>query len=97
MQMLLLDPMAIFRRSPGSYARKETARHDHRHSCDHTLHHHGHHQYGAENQKSCIALVSIFNHLEKGQMDEIIAVTYSVSYKKGENIYRAGDQVDLDS
>lgn len=44
------------------------------------------------NEESCISLVPIFNHLEKSQMDEIKAVTNSISYKKGEIIYRAGDQ-----
>lgn len=44
--------------------------------------------------KSCVALVPIFNHLEEGQMDEIMTVIHSVSYKKGEIIYRAGDQSD---
>ena len=42
--------------------------------------------------KSCIFLVPIFNHLEAGQMAEIMEVVKSVSYKKGEIIYRAGDQ-----
>lgn len=44
------------------------------------------------NDESCVSIVPIFNHLEKSQMDEIMAVTHSVSYKKGEIIYRAGDQ-----
>lgn len=42
--------------------------------------------------ESCISIVPIFNHLEKNQMDEIKAVTRSISYKKGEVIYRAGDR-----
>ncbi len=57
---------------------------------------HGHthcHDHG-EKHETCISLVPIFNHLEKEQMDEIMAVTYSVSYKKGENIYCAGDKSD---
>lgn len=41
---------------------------------------------------NCVASVPIFNHLEKSQMEEIMAVTHSISYKKGEIIYRAGDQ-----
>lgn len=44
--------------------------------------------------KSCITLVPIFNHLEKDQMDEIMKAVKSVSYKKGEFIYSAGDQSD---
>jgi CRP/FNR family transcriptional regulator len=51
------------------------------------------HELG-ETHETCISLVPIFNHLEKEQMDEIMAVTYSVSYKKGENIYCAGDKAD---
>ena len=51
------------------------------------------HQHG-ERHETCISLVPIFNHLEKEQMDEIMAVTYPVSYKKGENIYSAGDKSD---
>lgn len=44
------------------------------------------------NDESCVSLVPIFNHLEKNQMEEIMTVTHSISYKKGEIIYRAGDQ-----
>lgn len=44
--------------------------------------------------KSCVSLVPIFNHLEDGQMAEITEVIQSDSYKKGEIIYRAGDQSD---
>ena len=51
------------------------------------------HELG-ETHETCISLVPIFNHLEKEQMDEIMAVTYSISYKKGENIYCAGDKAD---
>lgn len=47
-----------------------------------------------EYEESCVSLVPIFNHLEKSQMDEIMAVTHSLTYKKGEMIYRAGDQSD---
>lgn len=47
-----------------------------------------------ENEESCVSLVPIFNHLEKSQMDEIMALTHSLTYKKGEMIYRAGDQSD---
>lgn len=39
----------------------------------------------------CVSLVPIFNHLEPEQMREIMQVVHSVSFKKGESIYRAGD------
>ena len=52
------------------------------------------HDNKVKSQKSCISLVPIFNHLENHQMEEIIKVIKSVSYKKGEIIYRAGDQSD---
>ena len=42
--------------------------------------------------KSCISLVPIFNHLECQQMAEIMEVVKSVSYKRGEIVYRAGEQ-----
>ncbi len=44
--------------------------------------------------KACVSLVPIFNHLEKQQLAEIATTTQSMSYKKGELIYRAGDQAD---
>lgn len=44
------------------------------------------------NHKSCVSLVPIFNHLEKKQMDEIMATVQSVSIKKGEMIYSAGEE-----
>lgn len=55
---------------------------------------HDHHHEHCETHETCASLVPIFNHLEKEQMDEIMAVTHSVSYKKGEIIYYAGDQSD---
>jgi len=42
----------------------------------------------------CIARVPIFNHLKLQEMKEIMAVTDSVFYRKGEIIYRAGDRSD---
>lgn len=45
-------------------------------------------------QDRCISIVPIFNHLEDEQMDEILSVVRSVSYKKGEIIYRQGDASD---
>lgn len=48
--------------------------------------HCGHHR--------CVSLVPIFNHLESEQMDEIMVAAQSISYKRGEIIYHAGDQAD---
>lgn len=42
----------------------------------------------------CISLVPIFNHLETEQMDEIMALIHSKSYKKGEDIYQSGQTSD---
>lgn len=53
-----------------------------------------HHKDCSGNNESCVSIVPIFNHLEKSQMDEIMGVTHSVSYKKGEVIYSAGDKSD---
>ena len=53
-----------------------------------------HHNNGIESHKTCISLVPIFNHLEHEQMEEIMRVTKSNSYKKGEIIYRDGDKSD---
>ena len=58
------------------------------------LHHHIHECSTAGSQKTCVSLVPIFNHLEVNQMDEIMAAVQSVSLKKGEIIYHAGDQSD---
>lgn len=54
-------------------------------------HHHGH-EPGSHD--SCITVVPIFNHLEGQQMEEVMKVTKSTSYKKGEVIYREGDTSD---
>ncbi|NMB44594.1 MAG: Crp/Fnr family transcriptional regulator [Clostridiales bacterium] len=55
------------------------------------------HNCGQEScsQTSCITLVPIFNHLEGEQMEEIMKVTQSASFKKGEVIYREGDISNL--
>ena len=42
----------------------------------------------------CISLVPIFNHLEEEQMDEVMALIHSRSYKKGEDIYQNGNASD---
>lgn len=68
----------------------ETQKQDYKHGPHDHIHYHEH----GETHETCISLVPIFNHLEKEQMDEIMAVTYLVSYKKGENIYCAGDKSD---
>ncbi|HBM74975.1 MAG TPA: Crp/Fnr family transcriptional regulator [Clostridiaceae bacterium] len=57
----------------------------------HCAHNHG---YGNGHHESCVSLVPIFNHLEDEQMDEIVEVIKSSSYKKGEIVYSAGDKSD---
>ncbi|MFC4024624.1 Crp/Fnr family transcriptional regulator [Oceanobacillus longus] len=47
-----------------------------------------------EANQSCVSLVPIFNHLENDQMNEIMTTAQSVSFKKGEMIYHAGEQSD---
>ena len=39
-------------------------------------------------------MVPIFNHVEVQQMAEILEITHSVSFKKREVLYQAGDQSD---
>lgn len=53
-----------------------------------------HHAHADMSHKKCISLVPIFNHLEEEQMDEIMDVSVSKSYKKGEIIYRDGGKSD---
>lgn len=43
---------------------------------------------------SCVSLVPIFNHLDCEQMAEIRTVMKSTNFKRGETIFRAGDQAD---
>lgn len=43
---------------------------------------------------ACVSLVPIFNHLDRDQMDEIMKAASSITYKKGEIIYSAGDESD---
>lgn len=52
------------------------------------------HDHSVHSHKSCVSLVPIFNHLEDEQLDKIMATTKSVSYKKNELIYRAGEESD---
>lgn len=49
---------------------------------------------GEDKHNSCINIVPIFNHLEDVQKDEIYKLIYSVKYKKGELLYRAGEVAD---
>lgn len=58
---------------------------------DHTHHHHEH---TVDSHKACVSLVPIFNHLEDEQLDEIMVTTQSVTYKKNELIYHAGNKSD---
>lgn len=51
----------------------------------HTQSHHPH---------ACVSLVPIFNHLEEEQMDEVMETANSVAFKKGEIIYRDGEESD---
>ncbi|MED3554251.1 Crp/Fnr family transcriptional regulator [Cytobacillus praedii] len=51
-----------------------------------------HHTLGSH--KACVSLVPIFNHLKDEQMNEIMEVVQTFSFKKGENIYRSGDPSD---
>jgi CRP/FNR family transcriptional regulator len=61
----------------------------HVHNNGNHVHTHGH---DGESYDACITMVPIFNHLENEQMDEISKTTKSVSYKKNEIIYSAGEQ-----
>ncbi|MEK4023293.1 Crp/Fnr family transcriptional regulator [Sporosarcina sp. FSL W7-1283] len=42
--------------------------------------------------RSCVSLVPLFNHLDKQQMDQIVALARSISYPRGEMIYHSGDR-----
>lgn len=55
------------------------------------FHNHGHEHLS---NNVCVSLVPIFNHLEEEQLDEIMNLTKSFKYKKGEVIYRAGYKSD---
>jgi CRP-like cAMP-binding protein len=59
---------------------------EHKHECERN------HECQCDGHKSCVYLVPIFNHLEDGQIAEITEAIQSDSYKKGEIIYRPGDQ-----
>ena len=42
-------------------------------------------------KKMCISIVPIFNHLETNEMKEIVQTSKSVTFKRGESLYLAGD------
>lgn len=58
---------------------------DQKHQSAHCEHH---------SDRACVSLVPIFNHLDQEQMAEIMKATRPVSYKRGEAVYREGDQSD---
>lgn len=60
----------------------------------HTDHHAHGHKHGTGTRDICVSVVPIFNHLEDKQMEEIMEVTRTVSYTKGEIIYRAKEPSD---
>lgn len=56
------------------------------------IHSNNAHNHHHKRNNSCISLVPIFNHLEQEEMDEINASAKTVSYKRGEIIYHAGEK-----
>lgn len=56
-------------------------------ACDHNHH-------CSSSHKACVASVPIFNHLEEEQLNEIMDTVHTVSYKKKEIIYHAGEMSD---
>ncbi len=46
------------------------------------------------NLKSCVSIVPIFNHLEEDEMIEIMQKIRHINYKKGEIVYRPGEESD---
>lgn len=44
--------------------------------------------------KACVAKVPIFSHLTAEQMDEIMETVNTISFKKGETLFQAGDSSD---
>jgi CRP/FNR family transcriptional regulator len=43
---------------------------------------------------TCVSLVPIFNHLEQEQMGEVMKMARAIFFKKGELVYKAGDESD---
>jgi len=74
---------------------KKTGDEQHQHHLENGDSHHSHeHKDSSGHQDICVSIVPIFNHLAKEQMNEIAEVIQHFDYKKGENIYCAGDQSD---
>lgn len=44
--------------------------------------------------RSCVSSVPIFNHLEAEQLQDVMQVVKSVTYKRGEILFHAGDESD---
>lgn len=44
--------------------------------------------------RSCVSSVPIFNHLEVEQLQDVMQVVKSVTYKRGEILFHAGDESD---
>lgn len=53
-----------------------------------------HNSRKCDHKNFCLTIVPIFNHLEKEQMAEMMEAVKAVSFKKGEMVYRAGEQSD---
>ncbi|MDN6212019.1 MAG: cyclic nucleotide-binding domain-containing protein, partial [Lactococcus sp.] len=71
-------------------SKKDSKQDIRKNGCNTSSHTH-HHRDKSDSQASCISVVPIFNHLEEEQMDEIMKVMKSISYKKGQVVYREGD------
>ena len=50
--------------------------------------------YDVHNTKSCVSMVPIFNHLEEGEMNEIMKKVRHLNYKKDEIVYMTGEESD---
>lgn len=50
--------------------------------------------HGTGKDKSCVSFVPIFNHLEQEQMDDVMQAVQSVSFKRGEILFHAGNESD---
>ncbi|MGI1659336.1 MAG: Crp/Fnr family transcriptional regulator [Desulfitobacterium sp.] len=85
---------AVDKLAEGWERKVEMSEHECGHGCNHGCGHGSDHGIEGEGHASCVSIVPIFNHLEDEQMAEITEAVRSASYKKGEIIYRAGDQSD---
>lgn len=50
--------------------------------------------HGHDANKGCVSSVPIFNHLEPEQLQDVMQVVQSISYKRGEILFHAGDESD---